>query len=266
MKNKWISFFRYNQYSDGIKFPLMYHVRWIVKRLPKIRFDIPCNIISPSGTKHCLSSDPLDERVTADMLGILANVYFPPSIDSMLKNFDGWILDVGAFNGSWAVELLNRFPELKAVLIEPNHKKIKNINKNLELNKCFYRARILELGLGKENGRGWLVESTDGSWGNWVEEDSLSQPDGSQEVSTITLDKALNGVKPVIVKCNAEGAEFELIHQLITLGLRPKLIILMVHSEFGDLDALWNALVNNHYSVKVVRDYAPRPIWHAYSS
>ncbi len=263
IRNYWIAYFRYNQYPDGVKFPFMYHIRWIAGRLPKIGFDISTHIISPSGTKHNLSSDTLDERVTGDMLGELKNVYFPSSMDSMLKNFDGWIVDVGAFNGSWAVELLTKFPGLKAILIEPNSKKVRNIIKNLQLNKSFQRARILESGLGRGNGRGWLVESSDGSWGNWLQEDGPSQKELSQEVSTITLEKALNGVQPIIVKCNAEGAEFELVHQLMTLGLRPRLLILMVHSEFGDPDILRNELIQNNYSVTIVRDYGPRPIWHA---
>lgn len=263
IRNYWIAYFRYNQYPDGVKFPFMYHIRWIARRLPKIGFDISTHIISPSGTKHYLSSDPLDERVTGDMLGELRNIYFPASMESTLKNLDGWIVDVGAFNGSWAVELLFRFLGLKAVLIEPNSKKVRNIIKNLQLNKLSHKARILESGLGRGNGRGWLVASSDGSWGNWLQEDSPSQKELSQEVSTITLEKALNGVQPVIVKCNAEGAEFELVHQLIALGLHPMLLILMVHSEFGDPDDLRNELIKNNYSVKVVRDYGPRPIWHA---
>ena len=60
---------------------------------------------------------------------------------------------------------------------------------------------------------------------------------GSETVTLAPLDAILQGERPQIVKCNAEGAEFNLIDQIELSGLRPAFMVVMVHPQFGDMAA-----------------------------
>lgn len=264
IKSYWLSFFGYNQYPQGTRFPFRYHLRRFVRRIPGLYPDLSAWIISPFGAKHYLSADLLDERVIGDMLGSNSNVYFPEDLEDLLQGSKKWVMDIGAFNGSWAIELLTRFPELNAVLLEPNHEKIHNITIAIQMNRLASRIRVIEAGLGKRNDSGWLIESPSGSWGNYLQENKPAAQIPSHEVKMVTLETALNGIQPIVVKCNAEGAEYELVPQLVALGFHPSLMILFIHPEYGDPDHLWKELSSYGYSLKLAREYAPRPIWLAY--
>jgi hypothetical protein len=82
-------------------------------------------------------------------------------------------------------------------------------------------------------GRGLLRHTAEGSWGASLYEDEELET-SAEDIHTRPLDAILAGDRPQIVKCNAEGAEYCLFDQLTTSDLRPELLIVMVHPEFGD--------------------------------
>jgi FkbM family methyltransferase len=243
-----------------MRFPLRYRVR---RFLAPNKY-LPCYVQSASGAWHYLKNDRIDDWVLQETLGVLEDVYFPPLSTAILEelNGNGLILDVGAFNGFWAAEMLARYPAARAVLIEPNLEKGRCIARTLQASHVNSRARLVPAALTETDGHGWLMRPDWASWGRYVQMDKAKQDDAT-EISTVTLATALGGERPVIVKSNSEGAEFELIRQLFALGLRPKLMILMVHPEHGDAKALWNDLSAKGYEITIVRDDATHPAWHA---
>lgn len=124
------------------------------------------------------------------------------------------------------------------------------------------RTRLIPAGLAESDGHGWLVQSEEGSWGNWLQSDTTVKSEAATEVRTVTLAEAFNGCHPVLIKCNAEGAEYELVRQLLALNLRPKLMIMMVHPEHGDDNHLRATLIAAGFRVVTVRREPYRPIWH----
>lgn len=246
-------------YPKGTKFPLMYRFRRLF--IPNTYF--PAYLKSPQKIYHYLSSDPLDERVLEEILGSLNNLFFPEISgkvrDALLKG--GYVLDVGAFNGGWGVEMLANYPNSNAIFFEPNPEKCININKTLMKSNLISRSRIIDAGIAKKSGNAWLIKSKDGAWGDWLE---YSKPENasSLQVNTVTLNDALSGNTPDIVKCNAEGGEFEFVNQLIQHKIKPQIMVLMVHTEMGDVDLLYNNLLNFGYSIKKVKEHLRRPVWH----
>lgn len=246
---------------QGLRFLPFYLLRKVVSPV----YPVPCYYRSASGASHYLSSDAVDDLVLDEVVGYLADLYLPRLAQSTIDqlNKGGWILDVGAYNGFWAAEMLVRYPRAQAILVEPNATKQQNIARTLQSSKLLDRTRLVPAGLGSMNGRGYLVKSDEGAWGNWVQ---MTTPAGAAlagEIELRTLPDVLAGAQPVVVKCNAEGAEFDLVDQLMALDRRPDLLILMVHPEHGAIDALWNLLESHGYRLRVALEHERRPCWHA---
>lgn len=257
---RWTS---YSEFEPGTRFPLCYHLRRLLRRKYGC---IPCYVRSASGAKHYLSKDPIDDCVLEDMLGPFKELYFPALPEEVREELEsgGVVLDIGAYNGHWAAEMLVQYPATKGILVEPNPEKCRNITHTLQASGVASRAKVVPAGLADTTGHAWLVEDESGSWGNWLNTSAAlaTQTKVASTVSTVTLEEALAGTAPVVVKCNGEGAEFEFVRQALTLDLRPKLILLMVHPERGDADTLRDALNSAGYRITVALDHATRPCWH----
>jgi FkbM family methyltransferase len=222
-----------------------------------------CFVTSKNRAHFFLSPDPIDEIVAEDMLGGLADIYFPASLDRIEYRDGDWALDIGAFNGFWAAEFLARYQGTKAILVEPNPDKVACLERTLSASAVRDRVRIVQGALDKYDGRATMRESGEGSWGNWVEPNERPGEDGGRKVATFRLDSILDGVRPVVVKCNAEGGEYKLIDQIRQGEWRPRTIIMMVHPEFGRPEELWGTLEALGYHVEIVRRLVDRPCWHA---
>jgi FkbM family methyltransferase len=248
------------KFPDGTIVTLKYRIR----RFFAPNIYIPASIFSPSGAHHYLSKDPIDERVFEEIIGSLSNLFFPEIPDFVADelNNGGCILDVGAFNGGWGVEILVKYPSANGIFLEPSPEKIKIITNTILRNNLNSRAKLIPAGIAKITGDAWLVKSEDGSWGDWLEYSIPKDSKNSIKVKTTTLLDAIGGKKLTIIKCNAEGGEFELVKQILALGLRPKIIILMVHPEMGDVDLLWSSLITAGYEIDKVKDHPRRPVWH----
>jgi SAM-dependent methyltransferase len=121
------------------------------------------------------------------------------------------------------------------------------------------RVRVVPAGLGARRSTATLYTSPEGSWG-----DSLFEEDGATPGATVDLlplADIVAGAPPDIVKCNAEGAEYQLIDQLAAEPWRPALLVVMVHPEFGDPESFEQQARALGYRLE--RDGpAGRPLYH----
>jgi FkbM family methyltransferase len=260
LRDAWVDAGRFPKFARGTRFPL----RCRLRKFLGSQYPMSCYVQSEHGAWHFLSADPIDDLVLRGMLGSHANLYFPVASDSLIHTLrkGGLVLDIGAFNGFWTAEMLARHPGARGLLLEPNLSKCRNISKTIRASGLTSRTQTIPAALGKADGRGWLIKSEEGSWGDWVQSNLTVKSNEGREISTITLARALAGNQPVVVKCNAEGGEYELIQQILILGLRPKLMILFVHPEHGDANKLWSDLRAAGYAPDVIEDSSDRPCWH----
>jgi FkbM family methyltransferase len=233
--------------------------RWVLRRLLSPIYRIPFVLTSRSGIRHALGDDVVDDSVFRHLHGHGTTLYFPP----LGGEPEGIILDVGAHHGIYAMEALRRYPRCDLIAIEPDPAACRQIEANARLNDVSSRIEVVCAGLANDNGRGWLVVDEHGSWASRTgpaEADLSSRAPSGQprtEVALKTLEAILGGREPAIVKCNAEGAEFALIPQLIALGHRPSVIVLMVHPEAGFAQELVSLLAGAGYHVSDA-DHPPR--------
>ncbi len=230
------------------------------------RYYLPCRVTSDGGARHYLSGDPVDDLVLVDMLDALRGLYFPDLPPAIVEELEegGWILDVGAYGGNWTAEMLCRYTRARAVLLEPSVERCRNILKTLSASKLGQRTHLVAAGVGSGQGAGLLVRSDEGSWGDWVSQQAEGNPGPATMVAVTSLSNVLGSIQPTVVKCNAEGGEFELVPQLFALGRKPRLIILMIHPERGDGDSLLRLVSESGYSLELAWDNPRRPCWHAW--
>jgi len=224
----------------------------------------PVVITSRDGLKLEITADPVDELVANDLLGRNQALWFPPPPDGIADIDDPRVvLDLGAHHGFYAVTALARYPRATLIAVEPSGAGVASVRRNLSLNHLEHRVRIVEAALASERGRGSLWHTDEGSWGNSLFQEEGVTVLGREPVELLTLDEILDGARPDVVKCNAEGAEFALIAQLARSDVRPALMILMVHPEFGDLDEARGDVEALGYRV-VVSGTDSRPVLQAW--
>lgn len=224
----------------------------------------PAYLQSLSGAKHYLSEDPLDDRVLEEILHVLKDLFFPKLSAEVEKelNDGGVIMDVGAFNAGWGIEMLAQYPGCTGIFLEPSPEKCQTIPKSFEASGITSRTDLIPAGLASKTGDAWLVRGADGSWADWlVYEDPGSEKD-SVKVPTVNLDDALKGRTPTVIKSNSEGGEYDLVRQLIEQNMKPKMMILMVHPEMGDAPGLEKSLIDAGFKVVKAKDHPRRPVWH----
>lgn len=255
---------RERPFAPGTTYPLRYQLRRFLA-LPPSHGHPTCFVRSVSGAWHFLSLDPIDDPVLDGILGKSQPLYFPPLSASTKAALSGggWVCDVGAYNGSWAAEMLVRYPQARALLVEPNPAKCQNIERTLKANGLATRARTVEAGVATFTGTGVLMANKKGSWARRIEEGGSPQSSGDLQVPTASLREVLDGIKPTIIKCNGEGAEFALVDQVLELGLHPELMILMVHPWLGDVARLRARLDGAGYQITGMLDDESHPCWHA---
>jgi FkbM family methyltransferase len=170
------------------------------------------------------------------------------------------VLDIGGHHGFYTCCAAVEYPKARFTTIEPSAEALRLLGRNVELNHIEARIRVLPVGLGAASGEGRLIHSGSGSWGNSLFEDET--PGAQVEaVKVESLAAILDGDRPDIIKCNAEGAEFTLVDQLEPTGVRPLLLILMVHPEFGSMASVHEAAARLGYRM-VVLGTDDRPALH----
>jgi FkbM family methyltransferase len=211
----------------------------------------PIVITSRDGLRMELTIDPVDELVANDLLGRSRSLWFPdPPAEAEREPDIRLVLDLGAHHGFYAVTALARYPRARLIAVEPSQEGAARVRRNLQLNSVDHRARVVEVGLARRAGTGTLLHTDEGSWGNSLfEEEGVTVLD-REAVALATLADILGDDRPDVIKCNAEGAEFALVDSLVDSEVRPWLMILMVHPEFGDLDAIAAAVEGLGYVVR----------------
>jgi FkbM family methyltransferase len=198
-------------------------------------FQRPVMLTTATGLRLRVTTDPVDEQIAHHLLGSSRSDYFPPWPGTMPAA--PCILDIGAHHGLYAATALHTYPGSRVICVEPSRDALVALQANLDANGSAVRARVVAAALAPAAGSAELRHTNDGTWGFSLYEDADGAV-GSERVQLRTLVEILDGDRPDIVKCNAEGAEYAFIEQLAATDLRPRLIVLMVHPAFGDVEQL----------------------------
>lgn len=207
------------------------------------------------GAKFRLGDDPLDEIIIADTYGRFRDLYFPRGMEEFPSG--EWILDIGAHHGVFSVAALMRYPTARVIAIEPDPMGAIRLRANLALNNLLNRSEVIEAAIAAQEGTGLLSQSPEGSWANEL----VQGHDGHvvKPIRTLPLNSILAGRPPYFVKCNAEGAEFEAIPQLLAAGFRSAWIALFVHPAAGDANVLLRQVRNAGYAIEPIMSTPDHP-------
>lgn len=219
---------RFNQFTASLK-RHPGNLAYAFRRALGHEVVLPVVLRTPTGARLSLSSDPIDENIARDLI-FSSGVFFPD-----LTGIEGAVLNIGGHHGLWAAEALARYPRRRIGVVEPNADWAGLIDRNLALNGGLGRAVRVSVGLGDAARGATLRFDPNSSWGA----SAKAQAEGAVAVSVqlATLDQILEraGISDLaLLYCNAEGAEYDLIPQLEAGGLRPRVLALMLHPEFGD--------------------------------
>jgi len=227
---------------------------WALRRALSPYILIPCWLTLESGAKIFLGTDPVDDLILEDILGKFETLFFPKEFQRCTDQ-KFIIMDIGSHHGIYAAEALTRYPKADFIAVEPVAASIGFLRKNLAKNNLLSRARIVEGGLGAEDGWAYVEHSPGGSWSDKTVQ---AAGNGNEKVAIYSIKTALQGAMPTLVKCNAEGAEFAVFPQMFDMGLKPEFVILMVHPESGSIDDLLNLFNLNGYLIRDVGSTAKR--------
>lgn len=251
--------------NPNVRPPIIRPNVYYANRLLTLRRKLPSYLHYPvvvttrrDNVRLYLSRDPIDEKVAQNVSVAYRTSYFPPVPLPLLAR--PTILDLGAHHGFYTVHALAVYPQANIICVEPNRVAIRLLKWNLILNDWLPRARLVHAGLAATTTTGSLRLSTAGSWG-----DSLFEPSETtravQRIPLLTLADILQEARPEIVKCNAEGAEFEFVRQLLGMSWRPALLSIAVHEEWGDAQALVATLQREGYQMMKTGE-PHRPVLH----
>ena len=178
----------------------------------------------------------------------------------MLKAHTGAILDVGGHHGLYAAEALCRFSDRRLIVVEPHPGWCDLIRRNLGGNGGLTRARIVNACLAADRGRRTLHFDPDSSWGANVQ----AGGDGplAVKVESLPLLDILQGESVAMIYCNAEGAEYALVPQPQQANLRPAIMVMCVHPEYGDAVALRRHVCEMGYAERDASANPKRPVYH----
>jgi FkbM family methyltransferase len=238
-------------YITGFRF--FYGLRLLLKRF----FLLPILVRTKNGSVVFLGLDGVDDTILRHLNDTHQHIYFFSSIN--LKK-DDVVLDVGAHHGIYSQELGSRFPGIKIYSFEPDPKSMRYLKINRFLN---FGKQITPIpsALDARSGMGYIVQSDEGSWGNYLSD--LKEKD-SAAISLISITDFLMQYKissVALMKLNAEGSEFGILPQLFAAGVFPSRIILFAHPEKGDVEGLLKTIVQNGYKVEFERDDQYRPCY-----
>ncbi|HET9729777.1 MAG TPA: FkbM family methyltransferase [Acidimicrobiia bacterium] len=220
---------------------------------------LPVTLTAADGLRLRITADPVDEQIARHLTGARRSDYFPPWPTGAEPVRS--ILDIGAHHGLYAVAALHEYRDAQIVCVEPSASALSSLHANLALNGFTDRARVVHAGLAAERGSGLLRHTAEGSWGASLYEEATAAL-ATEAVALLPLAEILDGERPDVVKCNAEGAEYALIPQLRALDVRPRLMVVMVHPEFGDLNALLAAAADAGYESTSIGVNPQRPAFH----
>lgn len=219
---------------------------WAFREWLKPLTVVPVTIHLADGTRVWLSSDPLDDVVLKELWTTYRPLFFPEALASLPEDAVG--LDVGAHHGAFAVALLQKFPRMQLICVEPDNEGFQTLSQNIETNQFDARCELVKAAIADRDGDLLFEQSDEGSWGN-----SVVTSQGALPVTTvrgISLATLLRGRQVDFVKSNCEGGEYSLIPQLLALRTLPRVIVLLLHPRNGEEALLLESLRNAGYDVQ----------------
>ena len=231
--------------------------RYALRRALWDEIKLPLWVTSPTGTRFFLSQDPIDETIAQDIVSHPDRLY-PPS--DLLGSGPGVILDIGGHHGLYAAEALRRYPERRLIVVEPHPGWCRLIRKNLAANGARDRVRVVAACLALDDAKRTLRFDPDSSWGATV--DAGASGRHAVEVESLTLAEILQSELAAMIYCNAEGAEYSLVPGVKQLKDRPRVMVLCVHPEYGDADALRREVRAMGYAESDLSSNSARPAYH----
>lgn len=231
------------------------------RRLVKGRSLLPRRLqprvtVTAGDVRLVLTPDPVDAEIADSVVNRHRHVYFPDAVDRPADV--RLVLEVGGHHGIYTAVAASVYPNARIITLEPSLDAIEVLREQLRLNRLEARVDVVPAAIGRAAGIATLSHDPSGSWGA-----TLFSPDDvtrTEVVVTLPLASVVREV-PDVVKSNAEGAEFELVPQLEELSERPRVLVLAVHPEFGDIDVLRERLTAMGYVVsEAVADH--HPVWH----
>jgi FkbM family methyltransferase len=224
--------------------------------MPEINYGV---WVSSPATKarFYLSADPIDDAIAQDIVSN-PDKLFPRQ--ELLRAHPGVVLDVGGHHGLYAAEALHHFPERKLIVVEPHPGWCGLISRNLAANGGNGRARVVNACLAEDRNGRTLHFDPGSSWGANVH----ARGDGlvAVAVKSLLLTDILEGEAVAMIYCNAEGAEYSLVPQLIKTNLRPPVMVMCIHPEYGDAEALRQQVREMGYAERDASPNPRRPVYH----
>jgi len=233
------------------------HWMYALRRALIDKIVLPMYVSSKENTRFYLSNDKVDDAIVQEIVQY-PELYFP-KIDSMVQK-DHVILDIGGHHGLYACEALRMYPNRELIILEPHPGWCKIIEKNIRANNGLYRTRIVNACLASDRKGRTLTFDPDSSWGASTQKNAK----GCQEiiVNSLTIKDILENKIPALIFCNAEGAEFTLVSQLKEFNIKPPVLVIMMHGEYGNIEKLRTDLRNMGYLELNKSQSSDRPNYH----
>ena len=160
------------------------------------------------------------------------------------------IFDVGGYEGSFTERLFNKNPQSFFYVFEPIYKFYKNIKRKFENTDNIF---IFPVGLSDENKTIPLELNFDRtSHSGMLDVDSQFELSNLKSISEFIIEKKIESID--LLKLNVEGAEYEILNNLINTNLicRIKTLLIQFHLneniDYSKYKILKNKILKTHKS------------------
>lgn len=231
------------------------------RRLVKARSLLPTRFQPPvvlecDGLRLRVTRDPLDVKIVRSVTSVQRSVYFPDEVGDASQV--RLVVDLGAHHGIYTAVAAAEYPRARFVAVEPSLDALVELRRQVDVNALDGRVAVVPAALGAEAGVGVLSHDASGSWGATLLDPGTTL--ATERVVTLTYEHLVGDEAVDVLKSNAEGAEFTLVPELKRVPSLPRVLVLAVHPEFGDVDAIRSELGQLGYAIRVGID-GDRPVW-----
>jgi len=209
-------------------------------------------VTTPEGVKIDISNVP------HEAMGITKEVFLNKSYAVNFR-YDAALIDIG-LNRGIASLFFATYPNIKKIYaFEPFKPTFELAKKNLELNpQLSEKLNAFNFGLGKadttlelpyiDNATGGMSTTHDVCKGEKnIKKETVVIKDAAKEITSILEE---NKNKYIIVKCDCEGAEFEIFERLNEEKLIGNIDIILMEYHFNKPDGLVSVLTENGFAVR----------------
>jgi FkbM family methyltransferase len=205
------------------------------------------------GTSVVLRRNTTDRKVFEE---IFVEKAYAPHAKAIARNSPMILIDLGANIGLSAVALARVLQPVALVAVEPDRSNFAMLRENIRLAGLADQCAAVQAFAGVERGFAELVDSGNGAWGL-----RMGAPAQSgipvlplEEIIALGEGMASAAASPAartILKCDIEGAEATLFHQLRQWEDRVHFIILELHTEFLSVQEFHACLAASRYRWRI---------------